>query len=322
MNKIKWLSIIFGVLILIGLGALLVLPLPLPAKNIDFNINVNQNSHDATGFGSSAARLDSQITLAIPNNQADAVYQYLKDTYVGKDNILKETFPDIHLAGQSLSDVSIFTDEYYDTRHLDLYKNENSARHRRRLNTTNPADKKSGRELIQVKVTPPGRFDYRSELKYEVERPKRVESVDDTHPLIGLVIPAQRSDFKKLFTDVSIDPVRLRHIVTIQQTRSRVYINWDDVNIISFSVDKGSGNILWAQAGFSSVDIGLVEVAYTAADEAKRKVMWAIRDALVKDLKDHFSGMEQAADSKYGIVLTGLMRRINLIPYLIKFHII
>jgi hypothetical protein len=66
------------------------------------------------------------------------------------------------------------------------------------------------------------------------------------------------------------------------------------------------------------VDLGLVEIAYTEANEAKRKKMWEIRDAIVKDLQDHFPGLTKTSDSKYGIVLAQLMREIPLIPALFR----
>jgi hypothetical protein len=284
------------------------------------SIAVNQDTHAARGFGSESARVDSQITLKIPNGQAPAVYQYLKEKYVGKENFLQNQFPGIHLSGQPLSDVSIFTDEYYDTPTLDLYKNQNSTRHRVRVNTTNPDDRKNGRELVQVKVTPPGQFDIRTELKYEVKVPQGFK--DEPHPLIRLIAKKQRDEFKDVFKKAGINPYDLKRIFTIKQTRSRVYINLDNQNILSFSVDEGGAGILWAQGSFSSMDVGLVEVAYTEADEAKRKMLWDIRNAMLQDLQDHFPDLTVNSDSKYGIILGDLMQQIRAIPFLLKYGIL
>jgi hypothetical protein len=279
---------------------------------------VSQEQHAARGYGADSARVDSQITFRIPDGQAGAVYQYLKSKYVGQTGILQDQFPEINLHGQPMSDVSIFTDEYYDTPTLDLYKTTNSTRHRTRVNTTNPEDRKSGRELVQMKLTPPGQFTLRSEFKYKVKRSGQRKTLDDLHPLMRLISKSQRQDFKKVFADAGIDAHSLKHIFTIRQTRSRGYLNWDDTNILSFSVDEGSASILWAKGTFSSVDLGLVEIAYTEANEAKRKKMWEIRDAIVKDLQDHFPGLTKTSDSKYGIVLAQLMREIPLIPALFR----
>ncbi len=280
---------------------------------------LNQEQHASRGYGAESARIDSQITFRIPDGQAGAVYEYLKSKYVGQTGILKEQFPEINLQGQPMSDVSIFTDEYYDTPTLDLFKTTNSARHRSRVNTTNPEDRKSGRELVQMKITPPGQFTHRSEFKYKVKRSRKRETLDDLHPLIQLIEKPLRADFKKVFADAGIDPYSLKHIFTIRQTRSRGYFNWDETNIMSFSVDEGSASVLWVEGTFASVDLGLVEIAYTEADEAKRKKLWEIRDAIVEDLLDQFPGLTQTSNSKYGIVLTQLMREIPSIPALFRF---
>ena len=50
--------------------------------------------------------------------------------------------------------------------------------------------------------------------------------------------------------------------------------------------------------------------------------MWEIRDAIVKDLQQHFPDLTQNADSKYGIVLKQLMEQLPLIPALFVFRVI
>ena len=289
-----------------------------PQGGPDFT--THSERHAARGFGADSARVDSQITFRIPDGQAGAVYEYLKGKYVGRSGILADRFPDIELHGQAMSDVSLFTDVYFDTPTLTLYRTRNSARHRTRLNTTNPADRKSGRELVQLKVTPPGKFTLRNEFKYKVDPAgANAKSFDDVHPLLRLISKSQRDDFKKVFSDAGIDAYSLNHVFTIHQTRSRGYLNWGDTNIMSFSVDEGSASVLWAEGRFSSVDLGLVEVAYTEGDEAKREKMWEIRDAIIADLLQHFPELVQTTNSKYGIVLSHLIRQIPLIPLVFRF---
>jgi hypothetical protein len=287
---------------------------------------VNQDPHAARGYGLDSARVDSQITLRIPTQDVDAVYGYLRDKYVGKSGLLQERFAGAAIRGQDTSDVSVFTDEYFDTPALDLYCWKNSARHRTRINTTDPNDRKSGRSLVQMKVTPPGKFTMRTELKYEVREPSKPSSKltnpDNAHPLIGLIPKSQRDDFKQAFLDAGIDPYSLRHVFTISQTRKRGYINLGDKNILSFSVDEGSAGILWTSGGFASVDFGLVEIAYTEADAATRKLMWDIRDAMISDLKRRFPALVQNDDSKYSIVLDQLMRQLRVIPGLLRWQLL
>lgn len=281
-------------------------------------MTVNQERHEATGFGLDSARVDSQITFRIPNGEADAVYAYLREKYVGKPSLLQKQFPALSIRGQDMSDWSKFTDSYYDTPTLDLFRNKNSARHRTRLNTTNPDDRKSGRELVQMKVTPPGQFTMRNELKYKCDAPKKIKDRDDLHPLIRLIERDQRADFKRVFVDAGLNPYQLMHVVTIEQMRRRGYIDLDGQNILSFSVDTGSGGIWWTTGEFASVDFGLVEVAYTEANDERRKQMWAIRDAVVADFVHRFPAAVQTTRSKYQIVLEQLMPALPLIPLMIR----
>jgi hypothetical protein len=283
--------------------------------------NIVQAPHDA-GFGSDAARIDSQVTLKIPEDQADAVYNYLKSKYSPDKTVTMEQFPGVRLVGQDKSDVSVFTDQYFDTPKLDLYKNANSARYRLRINTTDSHDRKSGRQLVQIKVTPPGQFDLRNELKYKVSRSAQYKMRDGRLPFVRFIAGGNRDDFIEVFAKAGIDANSLRHILTITQTRSRVYVNWDKKNIVSFSVDQGDARILWAGGKFASVDVGLVEKTYTEADESKRKIMWQIRAAMVEDLQRQFPDLTINSDSKYGIVLGQIIKKIGYIPALLEFGIL
>jgi hypothetical protein len=282
-------------------------------------IEVNQEKHEATGFGKEAARVDSQITFKIPDGQADAVYEYLKGKYVAQKGILKEQFPALEITGKQMSDASNFTDSYYDTPTLALYRNKNSCRHRTRLNTTNPdEDRKSGRELVQMKVTPPGQFTMRSEVKFKCDEPRKPKDADDYHPLIRRIDPDLRADFKQTYADAKLNAFELQHIFTIEQLRRRGYIDLAGKNIMSFSVDTGKAHFWWAEGHFASVDFGLVEVAFTQATEEQRKQMWAIRDAMIADFKAKFPGVTQNSRSKYQIVLEQLMHQIPVIPLAIR----
>ncbi len=314
---------VLALVVTVGLVARFGYPPPQVADEDGSTFAVQMDPHAARGFGTDSARVDSQITLRIPFGKADAVYQYLKSKYVGQDNVLKDQFPDAHLHGLPKSDVSAFTDSYFDTPDLDLYRTLNSCRHRLRINTTDPNDRKSGRELVQMKVTPPGKFTLRTELKYEVKRSGgKIKSADDVHPLLSLIAKEQREDFKRTYTDAGVNPYSLQRILTIHQTRSRGYLNWDNKPVFSFSVDEGSARILWATGCYASVDLGLVEIEYTEADEARRKVMWAIRDAIKQDLIAHFPDLVQTTQSKYSIVLKQMMDRIPLISGMWHFQLL
>ena len=284
----------------------------------------DQSTHVA-GYGANAARVDSQITLTVPEDQVEKLYQYLRETYIDHNDLMKERFPSLDIRGENKIDISEFTDEYYDTTNLDLDKSSNSARYRTRVNTTNLNDPKSGRELVQVKATPPGQFDYRTELKFKVENKivsQKNMTRDDTTQLLKLVNNNERGDFKKALEIVGVDPYSLRKIFTIKQKRGRVYVDWNSKNFLSFSVDQGGANKSFATGKFSSVDIGLVEDVYTPASTGERDKMWEIRDYMVEDLIKKFPNLHQTESSKYSIVLDQIRQRIPYFDLAIKYNLI
>lgn len=284
----------------------------------------DQNSHTA-GYGANASRIDSQITLSIPEERTEEVYEYLRTTYIDSAELMKQKFPELEIKGQNKIDISEFTDEYYDSPNLDLDKSLNSARYRSRINTTNAADPKSGRELVQVKATPIGQFDLRTELKFKVETNVLSQENairDDLAPLLKKVDKSQRGDFKKALQKIGINPYNLHHIFTIHQTRSRVYIDLNGKNFLSFSIDVGGARKLFTTGKFSSVDIGLVEDVYTPASEKERDVMWAIRDFMVADLKNKFPELKETTESKYSIVLDQIRNKIPYFDFAFKLNLI
>ncbi len=282
----------------------------------------DQASHDSTGFGMDAARIDSQITLAIPAGKAAEVYAYLRATYAESNTKLKEAFPALDLKGDQQVDVSNFTDRYFDTPDLELYASGSTIRFRTRVNTTNPEDRKSGRQLVQMKVTPDGRFDLRTELKFEVKPSRKFRDGDDASPLLRLVDRLQRSDLKSAIRRIGIDPYRLQEVVTIQQTRKRVYLYLAGENFLSFSVDEFKSGILWSTARASSVDIGLVENAYTQADAARRADLWRIREFLVQDLKERFPGLKVNDTEKYSLIMAQLLDDVPSMRFLVRHRLL
>lgn len=263
-------------------------------------------------------RIDSQITLNIPLEQAQEVYAYLRRTYAEDDTKLRHAFPGLELRGDRAVDVSLFTDRYFDTPELALYGSGNTVRHRNRINTTNPEDRKSGRHLVQLKLTPPGRFDLRTELKFDVRSPTKYREEDDGHPLIGIVERVQRSEFKSALRRIGIEPATLRSSITIQQQRSRIYLYLAGENILSFSVDEFSSRIWWVKAESASVDIGLVENVFTAASPEKRQEMWAIREFMVADLKRNFPMLKVTSEEKYSIILSKIESRLPWLRFIMR----
>lgn len=313
MRKIVPMSL--GIAVAATMGAYLLYRAAANHAPIGFAYTPNQDIHETTGnFGTDFSRIDSQTTFKIPEGKSSEVYAYLRKTYSANNDFLKNAFPHLNLEGQPQEDISDFVDDYFDTVYLDLYQSHNTVRFRHRENIVNKNDSKSGRELVQVKITPPGHFDLRNELKFKA-KPEESRTIDKKGiALLDIVTSSQQEDFKAAVAPIS--PHDLRYILTLKQTRSRIYLNWDKENFLSFSVDAGGASI-WNKKGvFSSVDIGLVETAYTEGDEDKRVQMQKIRAFIVDDLQKHFPGLTKNSEDKYVVVLSQIMSQIPFFKYL------
>ena len=53
---------------------------------------IDQAPH-ASGFGTEGGRIDSQVTLKVPEGHADAVYNYLRSKYRSRENNNHATAP-------------------------------------------------------------------------------------------------------------------------------------------------------------------------------------------------------------------------------------
>ena len=217
---------------------------------VGFAYTPNQDMHETTGnFGTAFSRIDSQITFKIPEGKSSKVYAYLRKTYSANNDLLKNAFPNLNLEGRPQEDINDFIDDYFDTVYLDMYRSQNTVRFRHRENIVNKNDPKSGRELVQIKITPPGRFDLRNELKFKAE-PEESRAIDKKGiALLEIVTSSQQEDFKAAVAPIS--PHDLRYILTLKQTRSRIYLNWDKENFLSFSVDEGEASIWNKKGAFS-----------------------------------------------------------------------
>src|SRR5215211_3016808 len=102
---------------------------------------------DETARGFNVDRIESEDKLTIPADQAEEVSAYLKH-YVDDPSFLKGISP----ALSAIWSVEWFVDRYFDTPQLDLRARGHGIRHRTRTNLTNEQDRKSGRELMQIKL--------------------------------------------------------------------------------------------------------------------------------------------------------------------------
>ena len=277
-----------------------------------------------SAFAKDEVRIEDDLSLSYEVGKTDEIVQYLKSKYIDDASFVKSLGTEFT---SSFGDED-FTDIYFDTPKLDLYKRKVSLRHRVRVNRLESEDKKNGRELIQLKLSDDDKLrdkdnaGSRNEIKYEVVRPEIPTLRDDRHPVLGLIAKDQRDDFKDRIKKLNFDINKLRPIVTIQQRRQRVYINRDDATFVSFSMDDVKSRRWWANVEFSQMELELNELAYTEADKAEKERMQEIRKGMIKDLREHFDYLKVDNTVKYQKAFDLLAIKLPWIKFLVRIGIL
>ncbi|MDP3740940.1 MAG: CotH kinase family protein [bacterium] len=289
-------------------------------KIIDIFHYLQQTLESQSSGDPGAARVEDDFNLAYDTGKSDEIVSYLQGKYIedkGFMNALGSNFT------ATYGDED-FTDTYFDTPKLDLYGRKAGLRYRVRVNRLNPEDSKSGQELIQLKLSSADKFTdigntgSRNEIKFDVERPKSLESADDRDVVMSLIATSDREEYKARIRELGIDPYDIRPILTISQHRRRVYLNRDGETFISFSVDDAKSSLWWADSEFSQMEVELNELAYTGADEATRVRMQEIRKAMIADLRGQFDYLADDKTIKYTKMLDLLDEHLPWMKFLIR----
>jgi hypothetical protein len=248
----------------IGLGLSLLLALvatPLRAEEEDMS---------ASGFDN--MRIEQEEKLFVPLEIADEALAFLKHRYVEDKGRIAELDP----LFTTYVHVEDFTDVYYDTPSLQLLAMQSGVRHRTRVNLTDPDHRKSGRELMQIKLNNiTSNTLERGEIKFAIEH-RLPKTAEDAHPMLGIVKPGHRELFKQRLVGIGLDPQAMRPVLTVRDLRTRVYFNRDDKPFMSISFDQASSKLLWAEYRFVEIEPELNEIGFTDADPEMRRYMESV----------------------------------------------
>ncbi len=260
-----------------------------------------------------SVRLENEDKLAIPLEKSGEVWNYLQKHYVEDIAGLAALDPKF----SSYSSDEYFVDTYFDSSDLQMLKRQSGVRHRQRTNETNPDDRKSGRELVQVKLKDINDNDLvRGELKFQVEYPTRIKSADDAHPLIGLVTRSERERFKETIRGLGLDPYGMKPIVTFEQHRKRVYLLRSEKPFLSFSLDEVTATRFWANISFTELEPELNEITYTEADVVTRKYMEDVNAKIIEEILKTFPYVHRDLTPKYGKVFSHLGNKLGFFKFL------
>lgn len=286
-----------------------------PAKLLRAQSSAATNPGDA-----GAVRIEDDYNLQYEVGKSEELINYLKGKYADDSSFAESLGPEF---SGSFGDED-FTDTYFDTPGLDLYKRKIGLRHRLRVNRLDPENRKNGRELIQIKLSDDSKFEdkdnsgSRNEIKFDVVSERLSATSDDRHPIIGLIEPSERDDFKARMAELNIDPYKLRPILTLNQRRRRVYLNRNGATFISFSMDDVKSSLLWSRMEFSQMEIELNELAYTEADKKTKEKMQEIRTGMSKDLRKKFSYLSHDQSAKYNKAFDLLAEKIPWMKFWVR----
>jgi len=163
---------------------------------------------DDSAAGYNKLRIEQEDKLLVPLDKAEEVWEFLHERYV----VDRESLKKLDSLFTSYFNEEKFTDTYFDTPDLKLLSMESGVRHRLRVNLTNPDDRKSGRELMQIKLNDRSQNVLeRGEIKFDIKRPATKDSPEDNHPMLGIVKSSQREDFKQRLKERGLEPLAFFH---------------------------------------------------------------------------------------------------------------
>ena len=252
-----------------------------------------------------SVRIEDDFNLAYPAGKSDEIVEYLKGKYIDDQSFAQNLGPEY---SSSYGDED-FTDQYFDTRKLDLHKRKAGLRYRARVDRADPGKRK---ELVQLKLSGDDKFSdagntgSRNEIKFDVS---------------GLAEALEIKEFRDAIKQLGLDPYGLKPILTIEQHRRRIYLNRDSETFISFSVDDAKSRRWWARAEFSQMEVELNELAYTGASAEERERMQEIRVAMIRDLREKFPYLENDNTIKYTKMFDLLVKRLPFMRFFIKIGI-
>ncbi|MGH7540525.1 MAG: CYTH domain-containing protein [Gemmatimonadota bacterium] len=283
-------------------GTLLLGPAALTAQNTADEIDAS---------GTNVLRIEKEDKLLVPLERAEEVWEFLHGWLVEDVEALRSLDP----ALTSTWSEEQFYDTYFDTPELTVLAREDGVRVRQRFNLTNPDDRKSGRALVQIKVS--GISDdplERAEYKYEVADP-----MDLSLPLLDIVRRSQRDQLRARLVGLELDPDAMRPILTIEDLRRRIYLTSGRTPFLSVSHDQVTVRKMWATIRFVEIEPELNEISYTEADSATRAYMAGIGKRISDAILERFPDVERNLTPKYAKAFGALAGRIPALRTLVRY---
>src|SRR5262245_34313739 len=254
---------------------------------------------DPTGefsaHGDNIVRIEDEVKLRVPQDEVEVVWQWLIERY-GDCSWLDR---DGHKFKSTLGDER-FADTYYDDPSLNLLLRNSGVRQRQRDVVSGSAAAKDGRALLQIKLNrddPTGLA--RSEIKFKVDPPAELRTVEDHHAMLGLVGRKERAAVKARFQEIGLDPLAMRPLLTVEQVRRRVYIADGEGALATVTLDQCTCTDYGTDLHWTEIELELNEIRFTESKPEFRTWMKSVQTAIQQDLQAKFPAIVQDQTPKY-----------------------
>jgi len=234
----------------------------------------------------SAARVESEYKLALPNEEASELWEHLQS-----EPFLSKLRSEYDLT--TTSSVEEFIDIYFDDEDHNLYNQKVGLRYRSRYVKDSLL-----KRLVQLKTPLLADGVARVETKYEIKKSQDKNDIYARHDLLKYIKKKDRNNLNYHLAKFGSESLKMDPNVELRQTRSRIYISDSLASLATITLDVVS-NLSFPFQKYTEMELELNEVRYTASDEKEKQKMERFNKKLRNGLLETFPSLYQDQTPKY-----------------------
>ncbi len=247
-------------------------------------------------FAADTVRLESEYKLDVPADISSKIWGYLQSSFQTGSSILESL--ERHLS--ATNSVEQFKDIYFDNSNLEFLKNNHGLRLRKRFYPNRTNHPSQGKELVQVKLSDfDSKLITRSEVKYKANTQHEADSFYGKHPLLKNLAKNDQSNIVRFLKNLNYTAIDFYPAISIDQIRSRIYINKRDISYATITFDEVTGIFQSQEIKYFEMELELNEILYTKASPGERKKMDDFNHKLKVILFKKFPTLVQDQTPKY-----------------------
>jgi len=234
----------------------------------------------------SAARVESEYKLGLPNEEASQLWEYLQS-----ESFLSKLRTEYDLTTK----VSIeeFIDIYFDDDEHQLYNQKVGLRYRSRYVKDSLL-----KRLVQLKTPLLSDGVARVETKYEIKKSQDRNDINARHGLLKHIKKKDRSNLNYHLAKFGTESLKMSPEVELRQTRSRIYISDSLASLATITLDVVT-NLSFPYQKYTEMELELNEIRYTESDQEGKQKMERFNEKLRNGLLKSFPSLYQDQTPKY-----------------------